>query len=54
MEECFHAADPDQASSQVIADSLLVFGIQALTQGRPAFINLTRNLLISEHARSPV
>ncbi len=53
MEEYFRAADPDQASSRVIADSFLTFGIQTLTQGRPAFVNLTRNLLVGDQALVP-
>lgn len=53
MEEYFRATDADQASSRVIADSFLTFGIHTLTHGLPAFVNLTRSLLVRDHALVP-
>jgi len=44
---CTHH-DLDQASSKVIADSLFLPGLEALTCGRTAFVNITRDLLIRE------
>ena len=42
--------DGDRATSNVISDSMLLFGIDTLTRGRKAFINFTRNLLLDETA----
>jgi EAL and modified HD-GYP domain-containing signal transduction protein len=39
-------AASEQASARVITDAVLSFGLDALTQGRPAFINVTRSLLL--------
>jgi c-di-GMP phosphodiesterase len=38
----------DQASARVIADLFLELGIDAVTESRPAFVNLTRRLLFSD------
>ncbi len=43
----FNCEDPDQASSRVVD---LLFGMQNLTEGRRAFINFTRNLIVREFA----
>jgi c-di-GMP-related signal transduction protein len=48
MENWFSAANLDEASLAVIRNALLVLGPQQLTGGKKAFINFTRNLLISE------
>jgi c-di-GMP-related signal transduction protein len=45
LEEYFNFHQPDVASSRVVVDSFLLFGIDSLTGGRPAFINFTRNLI---------
>lgn len=37
--------DGDQATTEVIANSLLLIGLDTLTRGKKAFINFTRNLL---------
>jgi c-di-GMP-related signal transduction protein len=50
LESYFLCDNPDRASSSVVIDSLLLFGLQTLTQGRRAFINFTRNLLLSHYA----
>ncbi len=36
----------DQSSARVISDAVLEFGLDALTQGKLAFINITRELLL--------
>ncbi|MEZ5319033.1 MAG: HDOD domain-containing protein [Vicinamibacterales bacterium] len=36
-----------QATARVISDAVLAFGLDTLTLGRPAFINVTRDLLLS-------
>ncbi|MEZ6196913.1 MAG: EAL domain-containing protein [Planctomycetota bacterium] len=38
----------DQASARVIADTFVELGIEAVTDSRPAFVNLTRRLLFSD------
>ncbi len=50
LESYFQSDDPDRASSSVVIDSFLLFGLQTLTQGRRAFLNFTRNLLLSQYA----
>jgi EAL and modified HD-GYP domain-containing signal transduction protein len=47
LENYFRSTHPDQASSSVIADSFLLFGVKSLTQGRKAFINFTHKLITS-------
>lgn len=47
-ENFFSGRDPDRASSQLIDDSLHVFGIDALIGKTRAFINLTRKTLLDE------
>jgi c-di-GMP-related signal transduction protein len=48
LENCFSAVNLDEATLAVIRNALLVFGSQKLTGGKKAFINFTRNLLLSE------
>ena len=48
MENWFSATNLDEASLAVIRNALLVLGPQKLTGGKKAFINFTRNLLLSE------
>jgi len=36
----------ERASARVITDAVLAFGLDTLTQGKPAFINVTRRLLL--------
>ncbi len=43
----FLHSDPNEATSQVIADSLLVFGMEKLTAGCKAFINVTSDVLLA-------
>jgi c-di-GMP-related signal transduction protein len=50
LESFFNFDQPDVASSRVVVDSFLLFGMESLTGGRPAFINFTRNLITSEAA----
>lgn len=42
--------DGDQATTEVITNSLLSIGLDTLTRGKKAFINFTRNLLLNEMA----
>jgi len=46
----YEGTDGDRATSEVIANSFLLIGIEALTGGKRAFINFTRNLLTNETA----
>lgn len=50
LDNFFDGSDPDQASSSVIIDSLLLMGMEKLTGGDLAFINCTRNVLIKGYA----
>lgn len=45
------AVDVAQASSSVISDSVLLFDLARLTDGKGAFVNIAREGLINEHAR---
>ncbi|MEM7201856.1 MAG: HDOD domain-containing protein [Planctomycetota bacterium] len=41
--------DPDLASSRVIADSLFLIGLEEMAVGKPAFINVTKDLLLADY-----
>lgn len=45
---CPPGIDGDAATRKVISNSLFTFDLDALTKGRPAFINFTRRLLLTE------
>lgn len=47
-ENLFAHADGDAASTKVVSDSLCVYGLETLTAGRRAFVNVTRRVLIDE------
>jgi len=49
LDNVFRNPDPDQATSKVITDAFFLFNIAALTDGKRAFINLTRDTLIKEY-----
>lgn len=49
-ENHFNQSEGDYATAEVIANSFLLIGIEALTGGKRAFINFTKNLLESEIA----
>ncbi|MBF0395242.1 MAG: hypothetical protein HQK78_00545, partial [Desulfobacterales bacterium] len=40
--------DGDYATSNVISNSFFIIGIDKVTQGKPAFINFTKNLILSD------
>ena len=42
--------DGDEMTKSVLLDALNVFGIKNLTNGLPAYINFTRNLLMDDFA----
>ena len=42
----FTALNPDAATVDVIVNAFLHFGIDAVTHGKPCFVNFTENLLI--------
>lgn len=46
-DNAFGPGDRDRASTSLIRDTLEVFGFDALTQGRRAFVNVTRKVLVS-------
>ncbi len=45
-ENVFSSSDPDAATARVMADSSSLFGLDSLTAGRRAFVNVTRRVLI--------
>lgn len=45
-----HMEDPDLASSAVISDSMILYGVNELTEGKRAFINCTRDSLVNGRA----
>lgn len=49
LNNVFGHADQDQATSKVISDSFFLLGIPALTGGKRAFINVTRDILLKEY-----
>ncbi|HLN33076.1 MAG TPA: HDOD domain-containing protein [Gemmataceae bacterium] len=49
-ENFFPQGDGDLASSTLIKDSLLLFGLDAITGDKRAFINVTRQMLVSDSA----
>ena len=40
----------DEAASRVIADSTFLFGIDKIAGGKKAFVNVTRDMLVRQHA----
>jgi c-di-GMP-related signal transduction protein len=48
----YDGTDGDKATSEVIANTFLLIGLEALTGGKRAFINFTENLLKNELATS--
>jgi EAL and modified HD-GYP domain-containing signal transduction protein len=50
MHNAFQGADPNQASRSVIADSSLLLGLRTLVEGKTAYFNVTREVLLSGHA----
>src|SRR5690606_11162197 len=42
-------ADPNEASRSVIADSSLLLGLRTLVEGKTAYFNVTREVLLSGH-----
>lgn len=49
LENFFQHPDPDQATSKVIVDSFFLLGLTTLTDGKRAFINITRDILLKEY-----
>jgi c-di-GMP-related signal transduction protein len=50
VENCFSGIDEDQATSQVIAGSALLFGMESLLGAGKGFINFTRKALLLDYA----
>ncbi|MCP4599727.1 MAG: HDOD domain-containing protein [Proteobacteria bacterium] len=49
ISDVFEFPDPTEATSRVMLNGLTLFGIQVLTGGRKAFVNLTRDVLIEDY-----
>ncbi|MBC9785199.1 HDOD domain-containing protein [Heliobacterium chlorum] len=50
LENYYKNTDGDYATKGVITDTFSLIGIQQMTNGKPAFINFTRNLLLEDVA----
>ncbi len=50
FDNCFSGVQEDQATSQVIANSTLLFGLEKLVGEGKGFINFTRKTLLSDYA----
>ncbi len=48
LDNVFRHTDPDQATSKVISDSFFLHNLQSLTEGKRAFINISRDILVKE------
>jgi EAL and modified HD-GYP domain-containing signal transduction protein len=48
LENVFDAQSLDHATSSVIADAFLLFGLDQLTGGKPAFLNFSRPFLVGD------
>jgi EAL and modified HD-GYP domain-containing signal transduction protein len=48
-ENVFSAADGNQATAELIAGDILTFGLEQLCDGKLAFINFTRELLLGDY-----
>jgi len=48
-ENAFTHEDPDQASAKVMTDGSFIMGMEKLTDGKPAFINATRDILTNDY-----
>jgi len=51
VENLFTHENVDQASTKVIADSYLLMGMETLTHGKKAFLNLSEEVLVEEYIR---
>ncbi len=50
LENFFRGGDIDHASSRVISDTFLSFGMEAMTGSKRAYINISREVLVSDCA----
>ncbi len=46
----FLNGDGNQATSRVITDSIAVFGLEAISGGKPAFVNFPQDFLLNDYA----
>lgn len=49
LENVFSNPDGDHASSKTIADSFFLLGFENITQGKKAFVNVTREVLLRDY-----
>src|SRR5262245_3864863 len=49
LANAFTHTDPNQASSTVMSNSFFMMGIDTVTGGKKAFLNLTGDLLVQEY-----
>ncbi len=51
LKNAFDFPDGDEATSHVMVNSLMLFGMRALTGGTQAFINITEELLVKDYVQ---
>jgi EAL and modified HD-GYP domain-containing signal transduction protein len=49
LENVFRHAEPNQASAKVMTDSTLTLSMDAISEGKLVFINITRDILINDY-----
>ncbi|HSR10751.1 MAG TPA: HDOD domain-containing protein, partial [Thermodesulfobacteriota bacterium] len=49
LNNAFQNSDPEQATAKVITDAFSLFNLSGLTEGKRAFINVTRDTLLKEY-----
>jgi EAL and modified HD-GYP domain-containing signal transduction protein len=49
LENVFRNAEPNQASAKVMTDSTLTLSMDAISEGKLVFINITRDILINDY-----
>ena len=48
LQNAFPDVDPDEASAKVMLDSTALMDMEGMTDGKPAFINVTRDILVQD------
>ncbi len=49
LDNAFRTAEPNQASAKVMTDGSLILSMEAISEGKLAFINITRDILLNDY-----
>jgi EAL and modified HD-GYP domain-containing signal transduction protein len=49
LENVFTSTEPNQASAKVVIDGTLILSMEAISDGKLAFINITRDILLNDY-----